>query len=118
MADSYREGYGDGFDKGRWSGRITGLRAASRLAEKWCEHSFALLLRRKARRLERRPDVGDDSVRVATGGTVAVGVERCPECKQPMLYRVNSDGRIAQTFCGYSMCAEWMKAKPWEARRG
>lgn len=60
-----------------------------------------------------------DTVAVATSGTVNQ-TERCPACEQPMLYRVNASGQIAETFCGYSSCSQWLRAKPWrkEARRG
>jgi len=53
-----------------------------------------------------------DDVRVAVGGTVDK-TERCPACEQPMLYRVNAAGKIAETFCGYSSCSQWLKAKTW-----
>ena len=44
-----------------------------------------------------------DHVEVATSGTVARH-DRCWACQHPMLYRVDGEGHVTESFCGNPDC--------------
>ena len=44
-----------------------------------------------------------DSLEVATGGSINRN-EHCCECSKTMLYRVDFEGRVTESFCGNADC--------------
>ena len=44
-----------------------------------------------------------DRVEVATSGMVKRN-DRCSHCLRPMLYRVDTEGKVRKSFCGNSEC--------------